>query len=116
MRRIIFKFKMPFIFYKFVTGNGKPTSCVTAVTPTGHPQSFRNRYIIEHIGVVFVFAFYEFPVCIGVFAAGLSEIYPHPPFSLLYVRFDIQCIIVTNIDFKIEQWMARIEKIKSSIV
>ena len=46
------------------------------VTPTDRPKSVRNRSVIEVFGGVFVLSccFLDFPVGVGAFVIGLSQI------------------------------------------
>ena len=62
------------------------TSWVTVVTQTDRPKSVSNRCVINIFGGVFVLpvCYLEFPVRIGVFVVGLSQI--SVSLSLLYYR------------------------------
>ena len=48
------------------------------VTPTDRPKSVLNRCVIEVFGGVFVLwrCFLDFPVCVGAYVIGLSQISP----------------------------------------
>ena len=51
------------------------TSWVAIVAPAGRPKSFRNRFVIEVFGGVFVLShFLDFFVGVGAFVIGLSQI------------------------------------------
>ena len=69
--------------YTVVAGTGKVgpviqvnhTSWVAVVTPTDHPKSVRNRYVIELFVALFVLSLCPFDISVGVraFVIGLSQ-------------------------------------------